>query len=491
MWNMVGRAGPVIIAVLVTPALVEALGYERWGLFTIALTLIGTFGIFDFGLGRAITRAVAEHVGAGEEGQAASLVLTGLLTMFGLGLCGGLAAAIVSGYWLQHGLLISASRQHEVLISLYVFCVSAPFVVLNGAMWGVLAAYQRFRTANLVNIPITAMYYIGPLLALHIWNSLIGVMCVLLACRLAMTLAYAVICFDCMPRLRSARPAFALLLPLIRIGGWMTVSNLIFPALLYIDRFMIASILSATETGYYSTPSDIVARFSIVSIAVMGTAFPAMASSYRVDPGNTVAVFRHSIMAIGALVFPLSLCVTGLSGPIMTLWLGADFARHAAPVLCWLGIGAMFAAVDGVVAGLIDCIGRPDVNAKFSILELFLYVPLLMLLLSRVGIEGAAVAWALRAALDFVVRAAIVGRLYAPVAGKMGRIATTVFASGLLVAAPVLGQDIPTQGILMAVALVLFMALMWFRSLLPPERTHIVGWSAGAIAGVGAAMKWR
>ena len=41
LWNGLGRGLPLLLALVITPFLVGALGVERWGLFTLALALIG------------------------------------------------------------------------------------------------------------------------------------------------------------------------------------------------------------------------------------------------------------------------------------------------------------------------------------------------------------------------------------------------------------------------------------------------------------------
>jgi O-antigen/teichoic acid export membrane protein len=86
LWSLAGRAGPMIVAFLLTPKLVHAFGPSRWGVFTIALSLTGMMGMFDFGVGRALTRAVAVKLGAGEGESSASSVMTGIvaLTVFGV-----------------------------------------------------------------------------------------------------------------------------------------------------------------------------------------------------------------------------------------------------------------------------------------------------------------------------------------------------------------------------------------------------------------------
>src|SRR3712207_7345366 len=46
-----------------------------------------------------------------------------------------------------------------------------------------LAAHRRFREANLVTMPVSIFYYLGPVLVLLVWDSLTAVMLALVACR--------------------------------------------------------------------------------------------------------------------------------------------------------------------------------------------------------------------------------------------------------------------------------------------------------------------
>ncbi|MBX9701516.1 MAG: flippase, partial [Acetobacteraceae bacterium] len=73
-WNAAGRGLPLLLALALTPALVALLGLERWGLFTLALAMVGVFGVFDLGVGQALTRTLAERIGAGRAEEAPGLV---------------------------------------------------------------------------------------------------------------------------------------------------------------------------------------------------------------------------------------------------------------------------------------------------------------------------------------------------------------------------------------------------------------------------------
>ncbi len=460
-WNIAGRAGPMLVAVVATPFLVAELGPTRWGLFALALSLIGIFGIFDFGIGRALTKLLAERLAVGEIGDASALTRTGLLLLTLLGIAGAAILACLAHLWVDHGLHVAPAERDEVLHAVYVLCLAVPFVILNAALWGVIAAFQKFKAANLVNMPILAFYYVGPLLVLHVVDSLVAVMAVLVGCRIVMTVCYWCICLKEMPSLRGARADWRQARALGRLGGWMTVSNLAWPMLVYVDRFLVASVLSAAAAGYYATPSDLLGRMSLVTGAVMNTAFPAMSASFRTDPDHTAVLVRRSVLAISALLFVPSLVAVAFSHEILSLWVGAAFAAHAGTVMQWLALAMILGAADSVVSGFVDSIGRPDVNAKFSLFELALYVPTLIVLLRMFGIEGAAVAWSLRIGADLCVRAAIAGRLVPTLRPVLVRVLGVVAVATLALAFPLLAGSAAERIPLMLVSTAVFGLALW------------------------------
>ncbi|MCW3475480.1 oligosaccharide flippase family protein [Limobrevibacterium gyesilva] len=472
-WNVLGRALPLLVAVAATPFLIDGLGVTRWGIFTLALSLVGLFGIFDFGFGRAITRLIADRLATGDEAQAACSVVTGIAVLTLLGLLGGGVMAALAHLYVTDLLDLSPALRQEVLIALYVLCASAPLVILNAALWGVLSAFQRFGAANLVITPITALYYLGPLAILPFFDSLIAVMAVLVVCRAVMTVLCWRLCLQAMPSLRQGRIAFAAIRPLLRFGGWITVSNIAFPAALYMDRFVIASSLSAAAAAYYATPFDLILRFSVIPVAVMQTAFPAMTTSYRQAPEAAARLLRISTVAIAACVFPAALLLTAFAEPVLRLWLGAGFALQAAPVLRILGLGVLFMCADMVPQGLLDGIGRPDLNAKLTVAATALYIPALLGLIALLGIEGAALAWTLRVIATYASRLALCARSLPPVAGEVRRL----FPPLAVALSPVAVQGSPASPFLIAAVTAacgtLFAACLWTRSLTAAERATL------------------
>jgi len=65
LWNLLGTGAPLLVALFAIPLLIEGLGTERFGVLLIAWMVVGYFSLFDMGLGRALTKLVAEKLGKG------------------------------------------------------------------------------------------------------------------------------------------------------------------------------------------------------------------------------------------------------------------------------------------------------------------------------------------------------------------------------------------------------------------------------------------
>jgi O-antigen/teichoic acid export membrane protein len=109
-------------------------------------------------------------------------------------------------------------------------------------------------------------------------------------------------------------------------------------------------------------------------------------------------------------------------------------------VLQILAAGIFFSCAAFAPGALLDAIGRPDVNAKWQLLQAAVFLPLSVLLLLRFGIEGAAAAWAARCATDAAGRLFFCARLY-PAAADAARALALPLAVGGVGLAALLGFE--------------------------------------------------
>ena len=371
IWNLLSQVAPLAVAVMTIPVLIRGLGTDRFGVLTLVWMVLGYFSLFDLGLGRALTKLVAERLGLGLEGDIPDLVWTALGLMMALGLAGA-ALVILIAPWLVRGVLqIPGPLQGESLVAFYLLAASLPFLIITAGLRGVMEAYQRVGLINLVNACVRLFSLVGPLLVLPFARGLGPVVAVLVVVRLASWAIHLRLCFGAVPGLRRGVAVRSdLIRPLLSFCGWMTLINIVVPIMMQMDRFFIGALVSTAAVAYYTTPFELVIKGWFIPMAVLGAVFPAFATSFACDRGRTELIFVKSLTYIFILLFPITLALVALAPEGLTLWLGPDFARQSTGVLRWLAIGVFLGALQQVPSSLMQGIGRPDLVAKLHLVEL-------------------------------------------------------------------------------------------------------------------------
>ena len=402
VYSLLGQSLPILVGILSIPILIRHLGTDRFGILTLSWIVISYFSLFDLGLGRALTQLVAKQLGNGDDERSISeLAWTASSLMLALGIVGAIIFAVLSP-WLVHQLLnIPLAIQSETLSAFYILAFSIPVVTSTAGLVGFLSALQRFDFINLVRVPLGLFMFLGPLLTLPFSNHLTSVVGILLIGRIVCWLLYGRLCIQAMPSLMKHK-AFRrdLLSPLIKFGSWMTLSNVVGPLMVYMDRFLISSLISVTAVAYYATPYEIVTKLWIIPGALVTVLFPAFSASFVENSKRSEMLFFRGIKYIFLALFPIVLGTVLFAYEGLNIWLGQEFSQNGAQVLQWLAIGVLINSIAQVPFALIQGLGRPDITSKVHLIELPFYVILLWELTNKFGIAGAAYAWVARVIID-------------------------------------------------------------------------------------------
>jgi len=225
--------------------------------------------------------------------------------------------------------------------------------------------------------------------------------------------------------------------------------------------------------AYYTTPYEVVTRLSVVPTALMGVLFPAFAATFVSDRARAAKLFDRATTYIFLIVFPLTLGIVTLAQPGLTIWLGDEFAAHSTLVTQWLAIGVFINTIAHAPFGLIQSAGRADLTAALHLIELPFYLLLLWQLTSRYGINGAAVAWTLRVAVDTTILFVIARQLSRETQAVARRVAAmlSVGTVALLVAVPLPSNAV--RWLYLSCGLALYGVLAWRLALTATERDLI------------------
>ena len=430
MWNVGGQLVTLSVGMVALPVLLHTLGAARLGVFTLALGLIGFSGLFDLGLGRALTQTVSCALGSGRA-QVAALVwrVIGLLAGFGV-------LWLVALWWAAPILVdrlfsLSGEMARETIFGLRALALSIPFALAATGAMGTLEGLQQFRLLSLWRMPMSLLQFGLPVIVALIRPDIGWVIAALAATRVVWMALWLTQLQCLLPREPGVTASRDDLRHALHFGGWLSVSNLIGPLMVYADRFYLASLFPPATVAYYTVPFDTAFRATSLPQTAMNALFPALAET-QTRPEDSSRLLALAIRAVVVLVLPAVLLMAVFAHPLLAMWLNADFAGPATPVLQLLLIGILLNSAAHVPYALLQAHGRSDLTAKLHLLELPVFTVLLVVGVHWFGITGAALAWTLRVALDTALLYFTAWWLQRPLRAMLvGGVGLLVLASGV------------------------------------------------------------
>lgn len=408
-YNLVGAAIPIALSLVTIPIYLKLVGVERYGVLSIAWLLLGYFGLFDLGLGRAVSFRIAALRDAAAQ-ERADTFWAALLVNLIMGFVGAAVLWLAAGLFFGEGLKVSEALRNEVSAAVPLLALSLPVATATGVLTGALQGRERFLEINLVSVLSTALFQLLPLLvAWRIGPNLGLLLASALTARLLGGVALALLCRrevtrGCERRLRQGEvPA------LLKYGGWVSLTSMVGPFLVFVDRFVIGFVLGAAPVAIYSVAVQLARQITVVPIAMTTALFPRMSAA---DDNDRDATSKRTTIAMASLLSLPVLCAIVAIQPFMDLWVGGDMASKAAPVgrilliAFWLNAFAMIAYTK------LQASGRPDLVTKMLLVEIPLYLAALYLGLHFLGLPGSALAFAARCGLDYVLLTWVGGRTF-------------------------------------------------------------------------------
>ena len=405
-FNLIGLGAPLLVAVACIPPLIHGLGVERFGLLMLIWAVVSYFGLFDLGLGRALTQQVAVALAARDRASLGPLIGTATVLMAVLGIAAGAVMAILAPWGVD--LIQGVPDRAETIGAAYAMAVAMPAIVLTAAFRGILEARYAFGIINVIRVPMGIYTYLGPLLTV-VWLGprLEVVAWVLVAGRV---IACAVHGWCAWRSIRADligpfSVSSAKARQLGSAGGWMTVTNVVSPFMGYVDRFLIGALISPAAVAFYATPQEIVSRLSIIPGALTAVLFPTFAASSEVS--HSRRLFYRATIGLGLVMLPIAVLMVVFAHAFLARWISDEFATHSTLVFQVLTVGMFVCCLAHIPYTWLQSTGRARTVAIIHLSELPVLIVLLVYLIGEFGYLGAAYACFIRLVADAIVLFAV------------------------------------------------------------------------------------
>lgn len=396
--NLVGLGAPLLVALFSIPQLLDLLGQSKFGLLALIWAIVSYFGFFDLGVSRALTIQLSAQISAKKHELYKNTISTSTYLLLGLSVASTLLLILITP-WLSNILADDVLRE-DFKYSLYMMAVATPAIIFTTGIKGVLEANQAFIQINAIRIPMGIFTFVAPLVCIASgYKSLFSIAVVLVIGRFVFLFIHYILSRKFIAFSSELKFDQINARELIRVGGWITTSNVINPIVGYLDRFIISAILGSSAVALYVTPNEIVTKIWIIPAALTAVLFPMVPGGM----GNVALLKDLSISStriIFLTIFPFVLVLFNFSHELMRLWISEEFANQSHVLLQMFSLGILINGLAQVPFTIIQGTGNAKTSALIHISMLPIYALGLFLLISEYGLVGAGVCWLIRIIID-------------------------------------------------------------------------------------------
>jgi O-antigen/teichoic acid export membrane protein len=405
----IARFSILLVWLWTTPAILSALGGNRFGLWSILFVVTQVLASLDFGIGTAVSRFVGELAGRGSPRGARSLLGKAALLQIALILVLAVPTLLLRDAILSFFPVDPAWRDEArdaFAIAILAFAAGAAANLLVAALQGL----QRMDLAVRIFVPAAVLLFAGVRWAVGRPDPLRALTLVQAGYALVVAVAAAVavaVAFDTIRKSPGPEAGGRAIgwRALVALGSWVQVTTLFGLVQNHVDKVLLGRFASLELAGSFEIAARVTNVLFLPAMFFLGAFLPALArhEAGRTTPGDAAerrAIYRIAFAPYGAFVLGMTGALVALAAAVLEAWLATP-PRLAEFMLRMVALAASFNLLTGIGSILMRAWDRAHAETAYAVIMVTLHV-----VLSVVGFHAAGPAGIL---LGAVVSALLMG----------------------------------------------------------------------------------
>ena len=400
-YSLLSFGWPVLIALFITPLIVTNLGIKEYGIYIFISTLISLAGLLDLGISTAFSKFISERHGSNNHESLKNLLKTANTMLIIIGMVG--ASLIISSIFVGY-ISIPTDIMSEYFIYLPAFIYAGLIFFINSinSIHVIIPnAYQRFDISSKIGIIFITIQQIGILIITLLKGSVNNIFLLQLILVLIFYFIYkkyALIILDEKDHRFIDTYGWdrSEAIKCYKFGITLFFNNLAGSSLTYLDRMIIPIFIGPSNLTYYSLPGSLAGKIPSLSGTLSAVVFPMTANFEGGGNRNmTKNLYLRSMRLITIISTGIAITLIAFGYQILQYWISPDLANKASGVLIILTLTNLIIAITNPLNNFLLGMGKLRPLTTTSVFTAILNAILLILLLPRFGIIGAAWAYLL------------------------------------------------------------------------------------------------
>jgi len=402
--NFINRIWGFLALYLFSRINLGIVGPDQFGVISYYALILLIVSFADVGMSATITREFAK--------QASDGYLRGLLRFFekiyiavsiacGAIIC--LLAKPITTYWLVSDKLSQNILEHYI----YLIGISAATQFVSLIYFGAIMGKEKQVWANATQIVFNIIKVVGGTLLLFLYSeNLYLFFCWQILCNLAFFFVLRNYVYKLL-KVESSTAFTGVSKEMWRYMGSMALASLLSSVGVQSDKLVASKFLLTTDYGYFSLASTLSQLPVMVIVPVAMAIFPVFVRHYSLGDVNRLhKVYETVLFGIFILVVPLGFVLSLYGEDIFRIWLSTR-NLHSAPaeismVILLLTVGNAFQALQLPSYQYLMAKGNTRPPLYQSTVETILILPFMAFFMSRYGLIGLGIPWAMLKLFSFI-----------------------------------------------------------------------------------------
>lgn len=410
--NIFSGVWSAILGILFVPVYLKYVGVEAYGIIGFFTSLQVFLYILDFGLSPTFNREIARLTAVDDpemNGQIRTLTKTlgrvnWIVTLF-IGFILTILSPLLANYWVRvENLSVRTVTECFLIMSLSTM-LQFPVSLYTGGLLGL----QRQLTSNLINVSCGTLRAFGAVFVLAfispttqaflIWQAVIS---------LVQTSVTAYAFHKSVPKAAGkAEFDWKLIKQVWQFAAGNTAITFVGLLLMQMDKIVVSKMISLEEFGYYSLPATISSMSLVMLVGSVSTVAYTQFSRLvaQNDEAGLVKAYHQNSQLVAVLIIPVALNLAFFSKEVLYLWTRGDqtIADRSSLLLTVGAVGTGLHCLMWMPHYMQLAHGWTKLSFYKDLIAIFIFVPLLLLLVSRFGAVGGPMGWVILTLSNFTV----------------------------------------------------------------------------------------
>ena len=325
--NWVGFAVNAAVTLIITPLILHQVGEARYGIWVLTSSVIGYYGLLDFGFRGGITQYLTRYIALQDYGKAKECISSAVAALFALGLI-LVVLSFTAAPLALHVFDIPIGMEQEAFWCILIVGFTGALQCVFFPFGAIFTATQRFDISNLIGVGSRLLMAAGIYTALRMGEGLIGISVATCVASLVDYLVRWRVAYRIAPELVVSwrKVKLARLREMGSFGVWNFMMAVSAYAYLHMQALLIGALMPIAAVAHFALASGLVGQIRDVLSPVGHVLYPVAAELYaRGDRSALERLYRDGTRLMMIAVSSVVLLAAFWAEDFYRLWIGEKF----------------------------------------------------------------------------------------------------------------------------------------------------------------------